>query len=115
MRSTTHMRLEDCAAVSSGLIRVNVMTKRGMQSILARPVPVAPHLTNATFVVHTGIGADLGWSVTDADSGCCVGASLFSEEDAIAKAAANLAPRTDDDMARARAKARTRFLAAMEG
>ena len=105
MRSTTHRRLEDCAAVAQGLIRVNALTPRGRVSRLARRVDVAPHITCAAFVVHEAIG-EPGWAVTDASSGARVGYSAQSEDDAVAQATKALAIRTDDDMARGRAKLR---------
>lgn len=114
MRSTTHTRLEDCAAVAGGLIRrVTVLTMRGHHvSTPARRVDVAPHITCAAFVVHEAIG-EPGWAVTDASSGARVGFSAESEVDAIDQATAALAARTDDDMAQGRAKLRE--LAAARG
>ena len=68
MRSTTRMRLEDCAAVSAGLIRFYVsFDDRRRVPVLGRVVDVAPHLS-ATFAVHVAVNAQ-GWSVSDTESG----------------------------------------------
>lgn len=110
MRSTTRMRLEDCAAVATGRIRFYVLRNdRARVSVLGRVVDVAPHLS-ATFAVHEAVN-EPGWCVTDTDSGARAGFSLESEEDAVTLAAANLALRTDDDMLRAREALRQRMQA----
>lgn len=105
MRSTTHMRLEDCAAVSTGRIRFYVATAmHGRVSTLGRVVDVAPHLS-AVFAVHEAHNQP-GWCVSDIDSGGKAGFSPTSEDGAIADAIANLATRTDADMRRARKRLR---------
>ena len=101
MRSTTRMRLEDCAAVATGRIRFYVARDdRSRVSVLGRVVDVAPHLS-AKFAVHVAVNAQ-GWSVSDIDSGGRAGFSRFSEDHAIKDATENLATRTDADMRRAR-------------
>ena len=105
MRSTTHMRLEGCAAVSTGRIRFYVATAmHGRVSTLGRVVYVAPHLS-ATFAVHEAHNQP-GWCVSDIDSGGKVGFSPTSEDGAIADAIAELSKRTDADMRRARKRLR---------
>ena len=105
MRSTTHMRLEDCAAVSTGRIRFYVATAmHGRVSTLGRVVDVAPHLS-AVFAVHEAHNQP-GWCVSDIDSGGKVGFSPTSEDGAIADAIAELSKRTDADMRRARKRLR---------
>lgn len=101
MRSTTRMRLEDCAAVSAGLIRFYVVRDdRSRVPVLGRVVDVAPHLS-ATFAVHVAVNAQ-GWSVSDIESGGRAGFSTVSEADAIHDATCALASRTDADMRLAR-------------
>lgn len=105
MRSVTRMRLEGCAAVSTGRIRFYVATAmHGRVSTLGRVVDVAPHLS-ATFAVHEAHNK-LGWCVSDTESGGRAGVSLTSEDGAIADAIANLATRTEADMQRARKRIR---------
>lgn len=101
MRSTTHMRLEDCAAVSAGKVRFYIVTNKHERiSTLGRIVDVAPHLS-ATFAVHEAHN-EAGWCVSDTECGGRAGHSAVSEADAILSATANLAKRTDADMRRAR-------------
>jgi hypothetical protein len=101
MRSTTRMRLEDCAAVATGRVRFYAAKNdRSRVSVLGRIVDVAPHLT-ASFAVHEAIN-EPGWCVTDTECGGRAGFSVVSEADAIVAATANLATRTDADMHRAR-------------
>ena len=105
MRSTTHMRLEDCAAVSTGRVRFYVPTHIGSRvPMQGRVVDVAPHLS-ATFAVHEAHNK-LGWCVSDTESGGKAGFSPTSEDGAIADAIANLVTRTDADMRRARKRLR---------
>ena len=113
MRSTTRMRLEDCSAVSRGMVRFYVTTEdRRMVSVLGRRVDVAPHITSATFAVHQSIGVPGGWSVSDTTSGARAGFLSRTAEDAIESARRQLATRTDDDMARARARVQQRMAGA---
>lgn len=101
MRSTTHMRLEDCAAVSTSRVRFYVPTNIGSRvPMLGRVVDVAPHLS-AVFAVHEAHNQP-GWCVSDTESGGRAGFSLTSEGGAIADAIAELSKRTDADMRRAR-------------
>ncbi len=101
MRSTTRMRLEDCAAVATGRVRFYVLRNdRRRESVLGRVVDVAPHLVS-TFAVHGAVN-EPGWCVSDTISGARAGFSVVSEVDAIVAATANLASRTDADMHRAR-------------
>ena len=105
MRSTTHMRLEDCAAVSTGRVRFYVPTHIGSRvPMQGRVVDVAPHLS-AVFAVHEAHNQP-GWCVSDIDSGGKVGFSPTSEDGAIADAIAELSKRTDADMRRARKRLR---------
>jgi len=105
MRSTTRMRLEGCAAVSTGRLRFYVATAmHGRVSTLGRVVDVAPHLSG-TFAVHEAHNQP-GWCVSDTESGGRAGVSLTSEDGAIADAIANLATRTEADMQRARKRIR---------
>lgn len=105
MRSTTRMRLEDCAAVSTGQTRFYVVRNdKRRYPMLGRVVNVAPHLS-ATFAVHAAIN-EPGWCVTDTESGGRAGFSVVSEEDAILSATATLSTRTDADMHRARDRMR---------
>lgn len=105
MRSTTRMRLEDCAAASTGRVRFYVPTNAGTRiPMLGRVVDVAPHL-RATFAVHEAHN-QTGWCVSDTESGGRAGFSLTSEDGAIADAIANLATRTEADMRRARKRIR---------
>ena len=105
MRSTTHMRLEGCAAVSTGRIRFYVATAmHGRVSTLGRVVDVAPHLSG-TFAVHEAHNQP-GWCVSDTESGGRAGFSPTSEDGAIADAIAELSKRTDADMRRARKRLR---------
>jgi hypothetical protein len=109
MRSTTRMRLEDCAAVATGQTRFYVLTNNGQRrSILGRVVDVAPHITCAAFAVHEAIN-EPGWCVSDTDSGARAGFSLVSEADAVSLAAGALALRTDADVRRARETLRERM------
>lgn len=105
MRSTTHMRLEDFAAVSTRRVRFYVATKAGNRvPVLGEVVDVAPHLS-AKFAVHEAVDGIGGWSVSDMDSG---GRAGFAQRqaDAIADATANLSKRTDADMHLARERLR---------
>lgn len=105
MRSVTRMRLEGCAAVSTGRLRFYVATAmHGRVSTLGRVVDVAPHLSG-TFAVHEAHNQP-GWCVSDIDSGGKVGFSPTSEDGAIADAIAELSKRTDADMRRARKRLR---------
>lgn len=105
MRSVTRMRLEGCAAASTGRIRFYVVTNMNTRvSMLGRVVDVAPHL-RATFAVHEAHN-QTGWCVSDTESGGQAGCSLTSEDGAIADAIATLASRTDADMRRARKRIR---------
>lgn len=111
MRSTTRMRLEDCAAVATGRVRLRVLTNDGSKvSTLGRVVHIAPHITCAAFAAHEAFN-EPGWCVTDTASGARVGFSLESEADAVSLAAANLALRTDADMRLARETIRKRLAA----
>ena len=105
MRSVTRMRLEDCAAVSTGRVRFYVPTHIGSRvPMQGRVVDVAPHLS-AVFAVHEAHNQP-GWCVSDIDSGGKVGFSPTSEDGAIADAIAELSKRTDADMRRARKRLR---------
>ena len=105
MRSTTRMRLEDCAAVSTSRVRFYVPTNIGSRvPMLGRVVDVAPHLS-AVFAVHEAYNQP-GWCVSDTESGGRAGCSLTSEDGAIADAIAELSKRTDADMRRARERIR---------
>ena len=105
MRSVTRMRLEGCAAVSTGRVRFYVPTHIGScVPMQGRVVDVAPHLS-AVFAVHEAHNQP-GWCVSDIDSGGEVGFSPTSEDGAIADAIAELSKRTDADMRRARKRLR---------
>ena len=101
MRSTTRMRLEDCAAVATGRVRFYVLRNdKRRYPVLGRVVEVAPHLS-ATFAVHEAVN-EPGWCVSDTMSGARAGFSAVSEQDAILAAKGNLSTRTDADLHRAR-------------
>lgn len=113
MRSTTRMRLEDCAAVSSGRVRFYMATEsRRRVSVLGELVNVAPHLS-ATFALHETLDDGGGWAVSDIDSGARAGSVCKNKGAAIASAVMNLEHRTDADMRRA--QQRVRDLMAAEG
>lgn len=105
MRSTTRMRLEDCAAVSTSRVHFYVPTNIGSRvPMRGRVVDVAPHLS-AVFAVHEAHNQP-GWCVSDTESGGRAGFSLTSEDGAIADAIAKLSKHTDADMRRARERIR---------
>lgn len=115
MRSTTRMRLEDCAAVATGRIRFYVTTKdKRRVSVLGELVDVAPHITCAKFALHPAIDGIGGWRVADIETGAAAGPRHPEREGALSLATANLAARTDDDMRRAQRRIRE-MLASAEG
>lgn len=114
MRSTTRMRLEDCAAVATGRIRFYVTTKDNRRvSVLGEPVDVAPHLS-ARFALHEAIDGVGGWRVADIETGAAAGPICQNKGAAIAAAILNLEHRTDADMLRAQRRIRE-MLASAEG